>query len=85
MAAFKKNENVQWKYLGRPIHGKVEEVFFESITKTIKGKKITRNGSKEKPAYLVKSEAGNIALKLETELEKGQKSSAKTPRMFAKD
>ncbi|QDK47058.1 DUF2945 domain-containing protein [Bdellovibrio sp. ZAP7] len=85
MAAFKKNENVQWKYLGRPIYGKVEEVFFESITKTIKGKKITRNGSKEKPAYLVKSEAGNIALKLETELEKVMKSSAKTPRVFAKD
>lgn len=85
MAAFKKNESVQWKYLGRPIHGKVEEVFLESVTKTIKGKKITRNGSKEKPAYLVKSEAGNIALKLESELQKNKKPSSKTPRMFAKD
>ena len=48
--------------------GVVEEIYFESISKVIKGKTITRHGSKEKPAYLVRSEAGNIALKLETEL-----------------
>ena len=68
-AKFKKNSKVQWKWLGRPIDGTVEEIFLESVTKTIKGKKITRHGSTDKPAYLVKSEAGNLALKLETELQ----------------
>lgn len=83
MANFKVKEKVQWSFVGRPILGTVEEIFFESVTKTIKGKKITRNGSEEKPAYLVKSEAGNIALKLESELKKVAKKSSKTPSMFS--
>lgn len=88
---FKKNDKVQWNYLGRAVLGTVEEVFRESITKTIKGKKITRHGSKETPAYLVKSEAGNIALKLESELQKRKSTSslskaaspASKPSMFS--
>ena len=82
---FKVGAKVQCPWLGRPIYGVVEEVHHESITKTIKGKKITRHGSKEKPAYLVKSEAGNLALKLLTELKKDdrKKTSKKdTPEMF---
>lgn len=66
---YKKNSKVQWKWLGGTVDGVVEEIYFESITQIIKGKKITRHGSSEKPAYLVKSEAGNIALKLESELQ----------------
>lgn len=83
MAHFKKSSKVTWKFLGKTVKGTVEEVFHDSITKTIKGKKITRHGSKEKPAYLVKSEAGNIALKLESELSKPTTSSGKSsPQMF---
>lgn len=68
MAKFKRGGRVEWKWLGRPIVGIVEEIFKEPVVRTIKGKRIKRNGSPEKPAYLVKSEAGNLALKLETEL-----------------
>lgn len=68
MKPFKKKTPVQWKWAGGKVSGVVEEIFLESITKTIKGSKITRHGSPEKPAYLVRSEAGNIALKLQTEL-----------------
>lgn len=84
MAQFKKSAKVHWKWLGRPIHGTVEDVYKVSVTKTIKGKKITRHGTNEKPAYLVKSEAGNLALKLETELfsEKSKTSSSVKPKMF---
>ncbi|MFS4458339.1 DUF2945 domain-containing protein [Bdellovibrio sp. HCB2-146] len=87
MANFKKNSKVEWAWAGSSIHGTVEEVFFESVTKTIKGKKITRHGSKEKPAYLVKSSAGNLALKLETELRKASASSSSSSkiRMFSND
>ncbi len=65
---FEKGEAVCWKWMGGLIQGTVEEVFLEPVTKLIKGKSIKRNGSPEKPAYLVRSEASNIALKLETEL-----------------
>ncbi len=65
---FKVGAKVQWKWLGGTVEGVVEEVFTKKTVKTIKGKTITRNGTPEKPAYLVKSEAGNLALKLETEL-----------------
>lgn len=67
-AKFEIKSKVQWKWMGGTVDGFVEEIFFESVSKLIKGKKIVRHGSPEKPAYLVRSEAGNIALKLETEL-----------------
>ncbi len=57
-----------WKWMGRKIFGVVLEVHTGPIEKVIKTKMIKRNGSVEKPAYLVLSEAGNQALKLHTEL-----------------
>jgi len=69
MKPYKINAKVQWKWLGGVIEGHVVEVYFKPVEKMIKGKKIKRNGSKEKPAYLVQSKAGNFALKLHTELE----------------
>ena len=82
---FPKNSKVSWKWLGRSIQGKVLESYTETISKTIKTKKIVRHGSAENPAYLVCSEAGNEALKLHSELEKGAKpaSSSKKPKMFS--
>ncbi len=65
---FKIGEEVCWKWYGGIIEGKVVEIYFEPTTKEIKGKFIKRNGSLDKPAYYVQSEAGNYALKLETEL-----------------
>lgn len=68
IAPFEIEQKVFWKWMGREIHGYVVEVYFGPVVKEIKGKYIKRNGSVEKPAYLVKSEAGNLALKLHTEL-----------------
>ncbi len=65
---FSKGSSVRWKWAGGTIEGIVEEIYFHPITKEIKGKFIKRNGSEEKPAYLVKSKAGNFALKLHSEL-----------------
>ena len=65
---FKENDKVFWKWMGNKIYGKVIEVHQCPVTKEIKGKFIKRNGSDEKPAYYVQSEAGNFALKLQTEL-----------------
>lgn len=71
-ARFVKGAKVQWKWLGRTITGRVEEIYFEPVVREIKGKRIKRNGSLTKPAYLVRSEADNLALKLETELQEWQ-------------
>lgn len=65
---FRLNQKVSWKWLGGSVEGKVREIYFEPVVKVLKGKAIKRNGSKEKPAYLVQSEAGNFALKLHSEL-----------------
>lgn len=69
-SAYNIGDHVTWNWAGGVIKGQVEEVHFAPIEKTIKGSKIKRNGSVEKPAYVVKSESGNIALKLHTELTK---------------
>ncbi len=80
---FKIKQKVFWKWLGREIHGHVVSVHLEPITKVIKEKSIKRNGSKENPAYVVESEAGNLALKLQSELFAVMvKAKAKTPKMF---
>lgn len=64
------DDEVTWNWAGGVVKGRVEEIHFGPIEKIIKGSRIKRNGSVEKPAYQVKSEAGNIALKLHTELTK---------------
>lgn len=75
---------VQWKWLGRIINGSVREIHREPISKIIKGKEIKRNGSAANPAYVVESDAGNLALKLHSELQSPEPSSLKaaSPRMF---
>lgn len=76
---------VKWKWLGRMIGGTIKEVYFMPISKVIKGKTIKRNGSPENPAYLVESAAGNLALKLESEIQVVNKLKQKQskPKMFA--
>ena len=70
ITAYKIGELVYWKWAGGIIQGQIEEVHFGPIEKILKGSRIKRNGSVEKPAYVVKSQAGNFALKLHTELTK---------------
>lgn len=68
MDSYSVGEKIVWKWMGRQIFGEVLEVYFGPVEKEIKGKLIKRNGSVEKPAYLVLSQSGNQALKLHTEL-----------------
>ncbi len=82
---YKVKSKIVWKWLGREIHGHVVEVYFEPVTKTIKDKKIKRNGSPDCPAYLVQSTAGNLALKLHTELfvQGSDKATTNRPKIFS--
>lgn len=66
--AFRVGAKVQWIWMGRPVKGTVKKIFLKPVSKELRGHLFTRNGSPEKPAYLVKSEAGSDVLKLHTEL-----------------
>lgn len=79
---FKKGSSIQWRWLGNTIEGVVLDVFTQPTVREIKGKKIKRNGSQENPAYLVKSVAGNEALKLGSELSALAKDARPKPKMF---
>lgn len=68
MAKFKKEQNVAWKWPPGYVTGIVQEIFFESVTREIKGKRVTRHGTKENPAYLLLTKKGVNVLKLESEL-----------------
>lgn len=65
-----KGDKVSWKFGGNEAKGKVVERFTDTVTKTIKGKKITRKASDEKPAYLVRTKDGKKALKSGKQLKK---------------
>lgn len=66
---YKKNQTVKWKWGQGIAEGKVQQSFTREVSRTISGSKITRKGSKENPAYLIKQEDGSTVLKLESELE----------------
>lgn len=68
MSSFTVGDKIKWNWAGGVIYGTIQEIYMCPTEKLIKGKLIKRNGSVEKPAYLVCSEAGNLALKLHTEL-----------------
>lgn len=66
----KKGDKVSWKFGGNKTKGKVVERFTDTVTKTIKGKKIKRKASKDKPAFLVRTKDGKKALKSGKQLKK---------------
>ncbi len=68
MKVFRIKQKVSWKWVGGTVEGVVVRIFRERVERKIKGSLIVRNGSKENPAYLVRSVKGNFALKLHSEL-----------------
>jgi len=61
---------VKWKWGQGYASGKVESTYTKSITKSIKGNEVTRNGSDDNKALLIKQEDGGKVLKLESEVER---------------
>lgn len=66
----RKGTAVKWKWGNGFAEGKVEETYTKSITKTIKGSEVTRNGSDDDKALHIKQEDGTSVLKLESEVER---------------
>lgn len=70
MADLKKGDDVEWRWGKGKAEGEVAEVFTKKVTRKIKGKDVTRNASKDEPAYMVEQDKGTKALKSESELTK---------------
>ncbi|SFU41995.1 Protein of unknown function [Pustulibacterium marinum] len=69
MAKFNEDEKVHWKWGNGKASGKVQSVFEKKTTRKINGSEITKNGSKDNPAYYIKQDDGASVLKLESELQ----------------
>ena len=78
MRTYRVKQKVSWKWANGTVEGQVIKIFRERVERKIKGALIVRNGTKENPAYLVKSERGNFALKLHTELKPASASFTKS-------
>ena len=65
----KAGTDVTWKWGAHTAKGRVEQVFTKPVSRTIKGTRVRRNASDEKPAYLVTQPNGGYALKSHSELE----------------
>ncbi len=66
---YNKGQTVQWSWGNGTAEGKVAERFERRVQRTIKGSKITKNGTKDNPAYLIEQEDGTKVLKRGSELE----------------
>lgn len=61
---------VKWSWGDGHARGTVEEVHQESVTKQIDGNSVTRNGSDDDPALVIKQDDGQQVLKLNSEVER---------------
>ena len=61
---------VSWKWGNGTAHGRVVAVHRSPVTRTIKGSRITRDGSARNPAYEIEQEDGTRVLKLRSEVER---------------
>ena len=73
MAKFRVGQKVEWKWQPGYVTGVVQEIFTETVRRTIKGSVITRHGTPENPAYRLLTKKGVDVLKLESELYDGEK------------
>ena len=64
----RKGTEVEWKWGSNTATGKVVELHHEKVERTIKGEKITRNGSDDDPAVEIEQSDGTKVLKLRSEL-----------------
>lgn len=67
---YREGSKVKWKWGSGYGHGKIKSAFEKSVTREIDGSEVTRNGSKDDPAYYIEVDDGNNVLKLQSEIEK---------------
>jgi hypothetical protein len=68
--AIRSGTRVTWKWGNGTAEGTVESTHHESITRTSNGSEITRDGSSDDPALVIKQDDGTTVLKLKSEVER---------------
>lgn len=72
MSALRAGSKVTWKFGAGEATGTVLELIEKRVTRTLKGKKITRNGTPDNPAVLLEQADGDRVLKRSSELEQSR-------------
>ncbi|MBY8337973.1 DUF2945 domain-containing protein [Alteriqipengyuania sp. NZ-12B] len=67
--SFQSDQYVQWDWGDGTAKGQIKERFEREVTRTLQGSEITRKGSEDDPAYLIKQDDGDEVLKLGSEIE----------------
>ena len=67
--SFRTDQYVQWNWGSGTAKGQIKERFEREVTRTLKGSEVTRDGSGDNPAYLIRQEDGDEVLKLGSELQ----------------
>ena len=67
--SFQSDQYVQWDWGNGTAKGQIKERFEREVTRTLQGSEITRNGTEDNPAYLIRQEGGDEVLKLGSEIE----------------
>ena len=62
---------VTWHWGTGTASGRIVERFERRVSRTIKGKRIARNGTAQNPAFLIEQDDGDRVLKRRSELETG--------------
>ncbi len=67
--SYSEGSKVKWNWGSGTATGTIQSKFEKKVTRKIKGNEVTRDGSKDNPAYYIKQENGDAVLKLGSELE----------------
>ena len=67
--SFQSDQYVKWDWGNGTAKGQIKERFEREVTRTLQGSEITRQGSEDNPAYLIKQDDGDEVLKLGSEIE----------------
>ncbi|MFC6287221.1 DUF2945 domain-containing protein [Nocardioides sp. GCM10027113] len=68
--SIREGTEVTWSWGNGTARGTVTEIHRSSVTRTIDGSEISRNGSDDDPAYVIEQEDGGKVLKLRSEVER---------------
>jgi hypothetical protein len=66
---FRKGSAVTWTWGAHETTGTVVERFERTVSRTLRGSRITRKGTPDCPAYLIEQDDGARVLKLQSELD----------------
>lgn len=61
---------VKWNWGSGTAEGTVDETHKSKVTRTINGSEVTRNGTDDDPALVIKQDDGQMVLKLKSEVER---------------